>query len=80
MAIPQAYRQIDKEAQQAGKKQNKSEKGLSLLDLHAGAQTKIKDMQRVNREKSMAKIKELTAQHQAKKMAGGLTEVQKKKL
>jgi hypothetical protein len=36
--------------------------------------TKIKDMQRVNREKSMNKIKELTAAHQAKKDAGLLTE------
>ena len=45
-----------------------------------GVQTKIKDMQRVNREKSLAKIKELTAQHQAKKASGELTEAQKKKL
>ena len=80
MAIPQPYRQVDKQAQQEASRQNKKEKGLSLLDLHMGVQTKIKDMQRVNREKSLAKIKELTAQHQAKKASGELTEAQKKKL
>lgn len=61
MAIPPAYRQVDKETTQSANRQNKKEKGLSLLDLHEGVQTKIKDMQRVNREKSLKKIKELTA-------------------
>jgi len=33
------------------------------MDIHQNAQSKIDEMQRVNREKSQQKIKELTAQH-----------------
>lgn len=36
---------------------------MSLFDLHEGVQGKIKDMQRVNREKSLKRIAELTLMH-----------------
>ena len=80
-AIPLPFRQVEKsEAAPKAHKQNAKTKALSLKDLHEGVHTKIKDMQRVNREKSMSKIKELTAAHQAKKDAGLLTEKQKAKV
>jgi hypothetical protein len=41
--------------------------GKSLFDIHQEAHSKIKDMQKVNREKSLLKIKELTEQHKLKK-------------
>ena len=63
-SIPQSFRQIDKQDLVDSKKSNKKEKAISLLELHQGVQTKIKDMQRVNREKSLKKIAELTEKHQ----------------
>jgi hypothetical protein len=39
----------------------------SLFDIHQEAHNKIKDIQKVNREKSLLKIKELTEQHKLKK-------------
>ena len=62
--IPLPFRQVEKsEATPKAHKQIAKSKALSLKDLHEGVNAKIKDMQRVNREKSLSKIKELTAQH-----------------
>ncbi len=60
-AIPPAFRQIDKA--DLVKPKSKKEKPMSLFDLHEGVQGKIKDMQRVNREKSLKRIAELTLMH-----------------
>ena len=60
-AIPPAFRQIDKA--DLVKTKPKKEKPMSLFDLHEGVQGKIKDMQRVNREKSLKRIAELTLMH-----------------
>lgn len=57
-AIPTTHRPIDKSDAKAPKKAKPA--GKSLLDLHEQAQSKIDAMQKVNREKSLKKIAELT--------------------
>ena len=63
LGIPAPYRRIEKEdksaAEQAVKPKGK-DKAMSILDIHQNAKSKIDEMQRVNREKSLAKIKDLT--------------------
>lgn len=63
-AIPPSFRQIDP---QEAKQPQKKVANKSLFDIHQEAHTKIKDMQKLNREKSLLKIKELTEQHKLKK-------------
>jgi len=41
---------------------------LSLAEINERAQSKIEEMRRVNREKSMTKIAELTKQHKLNKL------------
>ena len=71
--IPKQYRQIDEELDEptttAPKKthkrnKNKSPQNLSMVDMQVKAQMKIDAIQQQNRDKSMAKIKELTEQHE----------------
>ena len=42
------------------KKKKSKEKGVSLANLNEKAQARIAEIQRINREKSQKKIKELT--------------------
>jgi len=64
-AIPPAFRQVDKELKQDKQKKQKNQ---SLFDIHEKANTKIKAEQKANREKSLAKIAELTEQHKLTKL------------
>ena len=58
------YRQMDATytEQQSSKQQKKKAKGkgVSLANLNEKAQARIAEIQRINREKSLKKIKELT--------------------
>ncbi len=66
-AIPPAYRQVDaSDLPKAPAKQAKAAK--SLMDIHQHAANKIKAEQQQNREKSVAKIKQLTEQHKKSKL------------
>lgn len=50
-----------KKAKKAGQKG--SEKNVSLLDLNKKAHERVEEIRRANAVKSLAKIKELTAEH-----------------
>ena len=67
-AIPPVYRQVDPKDQIKATKQGTGKAGKSLLDLHEHAAKKIKAEQNKNREKSLAKIAELTEQHKKSKL------------
>ena len=66
--IPQNYIRIEKQEQPTGKKANRRNKdkpqAMSMVDLKLKAQEKIEAIQQTNRDKSQAKIKQLTLQHQ----------------
>jgi hypothetical protein len=64
--IPPVYRQVDTSEQTKSNKKAKA--GKSLLDLHEHAAVKIKAEQKRNRDKSLAKIKELTEMHKQNKL------------
>ena len=78
--VPQQYKQIEKNEEQIkpGKKQKNSQKpALSMMELKEKAQSKIELIQGENRAKSMAKIKELTHQHQIdKKSKQGIAKIE----
>jgi hypothetical protein len=69
--VSQEYLDADADKQQS-KKQKKKNKGdanagLSLVEINERAQAKVEEFRRVNREKSLKKIAELTKMHKLAK-------------
>ena len=61
--VPKDYREDTEMAHPKGMKKSKKSEPLSILELKERAQQKIENIQKNNREKSMAKIKQLTEEH-----------------
>jgi hypothetical protein len=72
--VPPVYRQVDPElldtdvmknsGKKATQKSSKKTKNVSLLELNELAHDKLESIRRANAEKSVARIKELTIEHQ----------------